>query len=269
VERSPSLDAFLRDPIGRWFSSSERVLVFCAGPSLGGAVAWGRPTRDDTERLLRAFEGGFRHPKVAPTFDVVLDGRAIEGVDPDGLEALLGWLAAQQAELATRIGLQFGVIADTVVGVTLAGILPTLGDTHRFRVVRDPREAFRALSKDGDALCDALERAVALVRSVPRELGELREKLRAGGVARASLASLARALGVSPRTLQRVLQETGTTFRDEVRDARFAVASALLVDGDEKIAGVARRVGLSETALTELVREKTGATPAELRRRSR
>jgi AraC-like DNA-binding protein len=267
VERSISVRAFLRDPVGRWVVAAPTMVVFCPARDLCGCTAWGRPSREDTARLLEVF-GAFRHPSVAARFDLVLDGRAIEGVDPDALQALIAWLDACKSELAARVRVQYGVIADTLAGVTLAGILPVLGDTHAFRVVRDPRDAFRDLSPTGEAVADEVDAAVAVARGAPRELRELRDLLhaRAGG---ATIQSAARALGVSVRTLQRLLREKGTTFRDEVRDARFDAARELLVHGDDKVAAIARRVGLSENALARLVRDRTGATPAELRKRHR
>ncbi len=260
------MSAFLRDPVGSWLVASPTAVVFCAASDLCGCTAWGRPSRADVERLLEVF-GGFRHPKLAARFDVILDGRAIEGVDPDALQLLIAWLDERKTELAARVRVQYGVIADTLVGVTLAGILPVLGETHDYRVVRDPREAFRDLSPAWEALADEVDAAVAQARGAPRELRELRDLLRAR--AAATIETAARALGVSVRTLQRVLQEGGTTFRDEVRDARFGAARELLVHGDDKVAAIARRVGLSENALARLVREKTGVTPAELRKRHR
>ena len=210
----------------------------------------------------------YRSAAVAARVDLVLDGRGIEGVDPEAFAHLLSWLGAQRADLVARIRLQYGVINDGMIGVLLAGILPVLGETHVFRVVRDARDAFRALSAHGDAICDELEGLVAQARDVPRELRELRDLLRSGSRG-ATIERAATSLRVSVRSLQRALAESDTTFRDEVRDARFEEARALLVSGDEKISTIARRMGVSENALTQLVRHKTGVTPAELRKQHR
>jgi AraC-like DNA-binding protein len=267
MERARSLETFLRAPVGRWILAAPTALVYCASSELGGCTAWGRPTRDDVERMLAAFVA-YRSAAVAARVDLVLDGRGIEGADPEAFAYLLSWLGAHRADLVDRVRLQYGVINDGMIGVLLAGILPVLGETHDFRVVRDARDAFRALSAGGDAICDELEGLVAEARAVPRELRELRELLRSGSRG-ATIERAATSLRVSVRSLQRALAESDTTFRDEVRDARFEEARALLVEGDEKIATIARRVGVSENALTLLVRQKTGATPAELRKQHR
>jgi len=267
MERARSHQTFLRAPVGRWLLASPVTLVFCASPELAGCIVWGRPTRDDVERLLAAFMA-YRNAAIAARVDVVLDGRGVEGVDPDALAYLLSWLGAHRAELVDRIRLQYGVIHDGMIGVLLAGILPVLGETHVFRVVRDARDAFGALSTDGGAICAELEALVAQARAVPRELRELRELLRSGSRG-TTIEKAATSLRVSVRSLQRALAESDTTFRDEVRDARFAEIQGLLVGGDEKVATIARRVGISENALTRLVRDRTGVTPAELRRKHR
>ena len=50
--------------------------------------------------------------------------------------------------------------------------------------------------------------------------------------------------------------------------ARFRVAEQLL-GGEDKIAAVASRLGLTEAGLTGLVRARTGMTPGELRQKLR
>ncbi len=221
----------------------------------------------EVEQQLLAYDV-LRHPGTAPQVQVIFDGSGMEGIDPDCLRRFVSWLIERREELNARVRLQYGVIADSIIGATLTGILPMLGTTHPFRLFRDAREAFRAATPDGDALYDEVFAAVASIRGVPRELRDLRDflRMRSNGV---TIESAARGVFVSVRTLQRILQEHGTTFSRELREARFAVAEARLLHSDDKIVSVAQRVGLSENALTQLVREKTGASPAELRKRHR
>ncbi len=68
------------------------------------------------------------------------------------------------------------------------------------------------------------------------------------------------------RSLQRELQAAGLSYREEQQAARFRVAELLLA-GDTKLSAVAAQLGLSEAALTRLVRAKTGLTPGLLRQR--
>lgn len=265
MKTASSTDAMVRNPVGRYVLPTENTLVWCESATLCGAIVWGAPTVDDVEKVLAVFDG-YRSEHMAPSFRVILDGRNIEGIDPDGLALLFQWLTQHRVELSRRVELQIGVVArGSILGVTLSGILPTLGETHAFRVVSDPRSAFCELSERGDELFDEVEQAAAEARRLPYELRRLREELTTQP-RNATLAGVSRVLKIAQRTLQRQLQQAGTTFRDELREARFLRAKELLVDGSDKISVVARRLGVSQGALTQLIREKSGHTPAELRR---
>src|ERR1700689_1313339 len=87
-----------------------------------------------------------------------------------------------------------------------------------------------------------------------------------GANVEATIDDAAKTLSMSPRSLQRVLQQHGTSFHDEQTNARFAFAQTLLGAGDEKVASVARRIGCSERTLTTLFKERTGLTPSDWRK---
>lgn len=265
MRQTSSIDEFTSDPVGKWIAAGVGIF-WCARPDLCGSVAWGRSSEGDARATVSFFA---LYTKLAPRFDVILDARRVAGIDPIALATLLAWLAKERDQLVARVRLQIGVIEDSLIGLTLSGILPVLGETHRFRVVRKPEEAFLALSPDdGSALCAEVEAAVASVVGEPKELRELRSKLREHQ-GRLTLEQAARELSVSTRTLQRMLSSLATTYQDELRTARFAVAETLLTGSDEKIASIAARVGVTEGVLTRIVREETGLTPGDLRKRRR
>lgn len=77
----------------------------------------------------------------------------------------------------------------------------------------------------------------------------------------------AEALQVSARTLQRKLQEEGTSFRDLVDDTRAEIAKERLRDLSLSIAEVALRVGFSDqSAFHRAFVRWTGATPGDFRK---
>jgi transcriptional regulator GlxA family with amidase domain len=85
-----------------------------------------------------------------------------------------------------------------------------------------------------------------------------------------TLAAAARRQGRSERSLQRDLQQGGTTFRAELEAARVELARALLVDTDLKIDSVARKVGCASAAhFATLFRRVAGETPSAYRDRHR
>jgi AraC-like DNA-binding protein len=85
-----------------------------------------------------------------------------------------------------------------------------------------------------------------------------------------SVASVARALGVSPRTLQHYLRRAGTSFRREVNAARVRAAQQILEAGETKLTSVALDVGCASSQhFSTLFRKQTGFAPSEWRARQR
>lgn len=73
----------------------------------------------------------------------------------------------------------------------------------------------------------------------------------------------------SSRTLQRRLNEAGTSFRDELNLVRHQLAASYLQDPRLQVVDVALLLGYSEhSAFTRAFREWTGKTPHQVRERS-
>ena len=84
----------------------------------------------------------------------------------------------------------------------------------------------------------------------------------------ATVEAAARALGLSPRTLQRELRGQGTRFALELQRARLRAACQLLAHSEEKVEAIARRVGCaSSSQLSALFRRHLDETPARYRAR--
>ncbi|WP_143658288.1 AraC family transcriptional regulator [Embleya scabrispora] len=82
-----------------------------------------------------------------------------------------------------------------------------------------------------------------------------------------SLATVARRMATTPRTLQRRLAEHGTTWRDEVQAVREQLALELLRDGTIPLRAVAARAGFSDPrTLRRAMHRWQGAPPADVRR---
>src|SRR5205814_5255916 len=116
-------------------------------------------------------------------------------------------------------------------GASVAGMFYDLVNTGRFRggLFTDRAEALRWLDNpDGASAGAALETLLAQLRGSGPILRGLSEWL-AAHLDDAQLASAARALGQSERSLQRRLGEAGTRFRAEVNRARVRAAEALLL----------------------------------------
>ena len=84
------------------------------------------------------------------------------------------------------------------------------------------------------------------------------------------LEPVARVLGLSDRTLQRRLQELGTTFQREVTTTRLAEVQRRLLDTDDALTAIAVDLGFaSPQHLSALFKKELGVTPSEWRRRRR
>jgi AraC-like DNA-binding protein len=205
---------------------------------------------------------------VAPRFDVLQDASGVEGIDLDGLAVVFDWLREYGHILRDHVRRRIGIIPPGLAGLALAGIAPVMELKSPVTILTDVREAFhQLLPEGGDALHDEVQGLILQVRAIsPLVLGLRRALAETSGAL--DLPGAARRLGVSVRSLQRELAAAGLAFRTEQADARFRAAEELL-RGDDKLAAVAARLGLSDDGLTKLVRARTGLTPGDLRRRLR
>jgi AraC-like DNA-binding protein len=95
---------------------------------------------------------------------------------------------------------------------------------------------------------------------------EIRTQMRGGPV---SVGGVACALGMSVRTLQRMLQREGTDFRGMANLLRCEEAVALLGQTDLSVAAISLRLGYSSPAnFARAFRAVTGSSPHERRRTS-
>lgn len=87
------------------------------------------------------------------------------------------------------------------------------------------------------------------------------------GVGKMTIVPVARALGMSRRTLNRRLAESGLTFAALLQSVRFATARQLLVESATPLAEIATAVGYGEASVfSNAFRSWSGVSPSEWRR---
>ncbi len=136
------------------------------------------------------------------------------------------------------------------------------------------REEWAAPTESADAALVRLleEHARILSQRVPHGstgfVHQVRKIMAATLAQGGSATAIARELNVSVRTLQRRLDENGTTFREVSESVRGQLAQGYLADRNVSITEVAYLLGFSEhSAFIRAFRRWTGESPARWRRR--
>jgi AraC-like DNA-binding protein len=265
VRPSPNPAAFARDPIGHYFAGRS-LLVWCHAPTLRGSVYWGAPDEHDVRALVATLEldrdGG--------VFDVVTDGRRLDVVAPSVFAVLERYIRSRMPHYSARFRRHAIVHPAGLVGTAMTGFYPMLGGNHPWQPFADAAAAFAWLDRSDAARAHAdVEELVERVRGVPRVVQALRDWL-AAHPRGADIDAAARALALSPRSLQRRLREAETSFRDELAETRVAVARQLLATSDDKLEAIADRLGYASRAhFSSLFQRATRETPGRFRARVR
>jgi AraC-like DNA-binding protein len=111
----------------------------------------------------------------------------------------------------------------------------------------------------------ASQRLLRVAKSAPYAL-RVRELLKERAPARANMSSVARALGLSVRTLRRQLSAEGTSYREIEYAALASLARDFLCDKQQSIQETAYAMGFSDAAtFHRALKQWTGMTPTELR----
>jgi len=256
-----SVRELLQAPLGRYLVA-RRHLVWCHSATLLGVALWGRPDEADVIELLEAL-AVVRARGVDPGFDFLTDARHVDGVDPAGFRLAADY-AQKELQRLGRAGHRLAFVHGAgFSGTVLSGLFAHVLPRAVSRGFADPDDAFAWLGhkRAGAVIGPLVDAAVG----APPFTATVRNYLRTrSGEHR--LEEAARALGCSARSLQRRLDDEGTTFRELVDDARVSAAIPLLVDTDEKLGAIAARLGFSSLAtFSRLVRRVTGRAPSAFR----
>jgi AraC-like DNA-binding protein len=264
VEPASAVDEFLANPAGHYFAG-RHFFIWCADATFTGSVLWGRPEESDTEQIVRIWRA--LHPTLR-AFDVVTDGSRIESIDAAAFEVMLRYLGEKLPEYSAQIHKQAIIHPQGLAGAAVAGVLPAMKIVYRWQLFSEPAQGFAWLEReDAESVCRVVT-ALADRFAGSTELARVLEDALRGDPENVSLPIIAKKLQRSARSLQRDLQQAGTSFRNQLDVARVALARSLLVDSDVKIEAVARRVGCASAAhFATLFRRLTGETPGEYRTR--
>jgi AraC-like DNA-binding protein len=255
-------------PVGHYLAGRS-FFHFFARRDLAGMVLWGIPDLADAQAMTAALDAEV--PGCAPMHTSFVDARRLVAADPVAFEVAIDYFRRRSPALGSNVTRHALVRPAGVVGAIVAGFWNVAPAAHPDRtcVFADALEAMAWLGcVDGTAVLDELDRIQASISGIPRVVQALRDY--ATNHPRASLAEVARVVGVSSRSLQERLHAAGTTFRHELNSARVRAAQALLATSHTKLEVIAAEVGCASIQhFSTLFRRETGESPSAWRARHR
>lgn len=206
------------------FLAGRSWLYVRVDPTSYALVFFGRPAVEDIHELLPALATELA-PAV-PRHVSLVDASRISAVDPPGFLALQRYVVDNRAQLGEKVA-RLGLVRPSgFAGAVVAGFYMLLDrPPYPTRVVASIDDAARYLERP--ALPRILEPLIDELDATPAIVRRLHQLFLAGGFD-LEVGEAARALALSPRTLQRRLSEVRTTFQDQLDDVRHVAARRLL-----------------------------------------
>ena len=269
VRAAAELDDYLQDPVGRYFEG-ENFFHWYASPELCGFTVWGRPGEAQIQRLTQVLN--VELAPAAPHVSLV-DASRVESPDASGLSVLVKYMAPRISDFAQTVRRQALVRPEGIAGAVVGGFYSLVSSSYPTRAFADPLQALEWLGRSGaeaSVLLPELNELVLRQQGQSPLLGELHRVLRVRLCDELVLADIAKEMGMSERTLQRRLRDSGTSFQTELNTVQVRTAQTLLLDSDAKLTAVAAEVGCASLQhFSSLFRKMTGESPSAWRARRR
>lgn len=240
----------------------RHVLIWRYRPDLWVSAFWGTPDEREAARVVEAYDVAL---KEQTRFRAFIDFSRIEHIEPAAFEKLAVWTRAARPSLEARLDWHVMVTPPGVLGAIVCGFHASLGYTMETRFFESVEGAVRTMFTSREA-SEFRRNVVARIDALaaPGLLARVRQAMREQP--EATVDELARALGVSRRTLQRELGAAGTTFRAERIAERIALAKERLQHPEVKIEVIARELGFqSRQHFSRQFQRALGVSPSEFR----
>lgn len=257
------LELFISDP-------GNRVRVrraFCAWQWKGvhGSITWGKATDQDVVEMCEVFDALLHSPLAGQPS--IIDIRALESLSVVAFDRFVRTLSERKSTWQPRAGRQAILHSASFPGALVLGAIQIAAADFELAVFEDSAAAFAwAGASEAEPSVNALRASLLdppdVVRRVRVALAAHDRPL--------SPQALARALGLSTRSLQRHLAEAGTSVREE-RTAHLLARAERLLEGTElDLSAIAAMLGLNSPGrLVSLFRAERQTTPGAWRRAAR
>ncbi len=222
-------------------------------------VAWGMIDATEARKLTEVWAATFSGPP-RPT---LLDITDLLAPDMDAFAAVRDLLEHRRDDRARVVERQ-AIVANAQYGaVFVEGYYAKFPPPYEVAVFRTRGDALAWL---GHGCCAEEIAELDVARS--EALLALRIWLATANLVTASIDVAAAATGMTARTLQRRLEEVGTTFQNELTRTQIMRAQRLMRETDRKLSDIALEIGCATPSVfSELFRKATGETPSQWRRR--
>ncbi len=257
-------EEFEKAPAGKYYVG-RCFVFFQQSPGFDGQAVWGHPDPDSLRLYVRPLDTGLVTPHVS-----LVDMRAVTGVDFEGFDVMYQGVRDRQEGFARTITQQAILRPSGPIGAMVLGFYNLIHVRYPVNHFTDEDDALVWLGIDnrGEVLAELSE-----MREAVFGRPELAIRLRNHLIAKAGRGTpdeIARALGLSVRSMQRKLADLGTSFRDEVHAFRTDRAKTLLLGSDHSLIVIADDSGFdSVRAFTEVFGKRTGESPQAFRLRVR
>jgi hypothetical protein len=212
-------DVFVGSPVGR-FAVGPAYLVWCEAPDLMGVILWGE-IDDSSIRELMVLRHVFDRSRLAQRVRVLVDCSGVTKACADALVGVTGFARDRSGRVAERLERLAVIAPHGLAGILVAGVFPAAGIGHSLDVSDDLDRALAWVEHPYAAVAHAAAaRAADAVRGTSTFLLRLRALLAGNQLAKPSASQIARALGMSTRTLYRELHRFNAKLADEIRRAR-------------------------------------------------
>lgn len=259
-ESVPDLAPFFGDPARRCVVYRS-FAYWQAERRAFGTMIWGRPNENDVVEMCAAHEVGAN-----PLFrghTSIVDIRALEAVDLLAFKRMLTYLRQRRDAWSPNVSRQVVLHRGGYAHAVVVGMFQLLRPGHQVLFFDDAKSAFEAIGASD--VYDDLERirqellgTPDIVRRVQAALEDMPAKVTTSGVARA--------IGMSTRSLQRYLMDAGSSLRQERQKHLLRTSERLLEATELDLDAIAGQVGASSSShLVALFRAHHGMTPGAFR----
>ncbi len=260
-----SIEDFMRRPVGHYYAANSFVYWY-PHPDINGITLRGSPCPDDIRELTQLMDAMLRVR--ATPHSSLIDARSLTHADPIAFSELAHYVVQRWPALSGVIRRQALVRPVGLVGAVVAGFYQVLPPSFPVGVFDTLEDALEWLGPSaGEHAKNALEELNSAERP-DALLIRLRARLESD-CSKVSCERMARELGVSERTLQRRLQAAGTSFHEEVQQARVRAAQKLMLTSEANLTAIALEIGCASLQhYSSLFRKVTGQSPSEWRKQA-